>query len=152
MSQLDDRIKGRVRHGKNPGPSTVLSKEEEDALVAYLVHMAKQGFPLTPRMTTAFGWAIAIRSGKADRFPDEGLSKNWFTRFCKRHPERKVRLPARFKRSDDTVESSDGNESDTVCEKCLKREPDGCNERNVFWICDRWFHVFCIYGKNYTKS
>ncbi len=38
---------------------------QPDALVSYLVHMAKNGFPLTPRMTTAFAWAI---SGKADRF------------------------------------------------------------------------------------
>ena len=26
---LDDRIKGRVEHGTNPGPSTVLTAEEE---------------------------------------------------------------------------------------------------------------------------
>ena len=42
---LEDRVKGRVRHGKKQGPSTVLSKEEEDGLESYIVHMAKQGFP-----------------------------------------------------------------------------------------------------------
>ena len=40
---------------------------------------------LIPRMPTAFAWAIAIRSGNADRFPEDGPSKNWFTRFRKRH-------------------------------------------------------------------
>ena len=29
---LDDRVKGRVRHGTKPGVSTVLSPEEETAL------------------------------------------------------------------------------------------------------------------------
>ena len=34
---LEDRIKGRVKHGTLPGPKTVLTAEEEDAPVAYLV-------------------------------------------------------------------------------------------------------------------
>lgn len=40
---LDDRLKGRVKHGTNPGPSTVLTSEEEAGLVAYLLYMAKHG-------------------------------------------------------------------------------------------------------------
>ena len=38
---LDDRMKGLVQHGTNPGSKTVLSAEEEEALVQYLVYMAK---------------------------------------------------------------------------------------------------------------
>ena len=71
---LDDRLKGRVSHGTNPGPKKVLTSEEEGALVAYLKHMASCGFPLTLTMTKAFAWAIAIRSGKAERFSDTGPS------------------------------------------------------------------------------
>ena len=41
---LEDRVKGRVKHGTAPGPKTVLTAAEEDALVAYLVHMAECGF------------------------------------------------------------------------------------------------------------
>ena len=37
---LDDRIKGRVKHGKKLGPDTVLTEEEEAALMSYLVFMA----------------------------------------------------------------------------------------------------------------
>ena len=32
---LDDRIKGPVRHGTNPGPSTALTSEQENALESY---------------------------------------------------------------------------------------------------------------------
>ena len=32
---LDDRVKGRVERGSNPGPNTALTAEEEKALVAY---------------------------------------------------------------------------------------------------------------------
>ena len=44
---LHDRIKGLVKHGSKPGPSTILSAEEEQALEAYLFYMADHGYPLT---------------------------------------------------------------------------------------------------------
>ena len=65
---LDDRIKKKVEHGSRPGQSTVLTKEEEDGLVSYLVYIAQRGFPLTRPLNKAFAWAIAVRSGKADCF------------------------------------------------------------------------------------
>jgi len=34
---LNDRVKGRVKHGTKPGPDTVLTEEEEAALMSYLV-------------------------------------------------------------------------------------------------------------------
>ena len=60
-------------------------------MVSYLLYMAKQGFPLTPKMVSAFAWAIAMKVGRADRFPKTGPSKNWFTRFRKRHPQLRLR-------------------------------------------------------------
>ena len=38
---LYDRIKGHVTHGTNPGRTPVLTKEEEGALVTYLLYMAE---------------------------------------------------------------------------------------------------------------
>ena len=84
---LDDRIKKEVERGSRPGPSTVLTKEEEDGLVSYLVYMAQRGFPLTRTLTKAFAWAIPVRSGKADCFGKEGPSENWWTGFRRCHPE-----------------------------------------------------------------
>ena len=51
---LDDRVKGRVKHGTKPRPDTVLTEKEEAALMSYLVYMAQRGFPLTRTMTMAF--------------------------------------------------------------------------------------------------
>jgi len=50
---LDDRIKGRVKHGSNPGITTVLSSTEEDGLGSYFTYMAERGFPLTCTMVTS---------------------------------------------------------------------------------------------------
>ena len=79
---LEDRVKGRVKHGTSPGLKTILTATEEDALVAYLVYMAERGFPLTHMMTKASAWSITKRSGKADRFnPDTGPGEHWWVNF-----------------------------------------------------------------------
>ena len=97
---LDDRVKGRVTHGTKPGPDTVLSEEEEAALMSYLVYMADRGFPLTRTMAMAFAWAIAKRSGKADRFnQDVGPGKHWWSNFSKRHPRLSLRRTDKLERS-----------------------------------------------------
>ena len=47
---LNDRIKGRVKHGTSPGPVTAFNLEQEEALVSYLFYMADHGYPLTRTM------------------------------------------------------------------------------------------------------
>ena len=64
---LDDRVKGRVIHGKSPGLSTALSQEEEKSLKEYILYMSTSGFPLTRTMMKAFAWAIAKRSNTDTR-------------------------------------------------------------------------------------
>ena len=36
---IDDRVKGRVTHGKKPGVSTVLTTQEEESLAKYLIYV-----------------------------------------------------------------------------------------------------------------
>ena len=97
---FDDRVKGQVAHGTNPGRDTVLSATEEKALCNYLVYMAERGFPLTHSMVMAFAWAIALRSGKGSHFnPELGPGEHWWTGFRKRHPELTLRKVDRLDRS-----------------------------------------------------
>ena len=58
---LDDRLKGRVQHGTHPGVSTVLTVQEENSLINYLLHMAQCGFPLTRTMVKS----LCLVDGKA---------------------------------------------------------------------------------------
>ena len=80
---LDDRIRGRVAHGKKPGCTTILTSAEEECLVQYLLYMGELGFPLTRTMVKAFAWAIAERSGNDDRFSQVGPSEHWWQLFKK---------------------------------------------------------------------
>jgi len=82
-----------------PGPSTVLTKEEEDGLVSYLAYMAQRGFPLTQTLTKAFVWAIAVRSGKDNCFRKEGPSEHWWGGFRQRHPELTLHKPDKLEQS-----------------------------------------------------
>lgn len=97
---LDDRIKGKVKHRTKPGPSTILTAEEEDALVSYLIYMAQRGFPLTRTMTKAFAWAIAKGSGNDNRFnPECGPGEDWWVNVRKRHPQLTLRTTDKLERS-----------------------------------------------------
>ena len=73
----------------------------------------------------------------------------------RQQPKHSRRFSARFMTADDSSDSS-GNESDTVCGKCNRREPGECKDKHVFWIdcevCDKWFHVLCVFQKNHTKN
>ena len=40
---LKNRISGKVIHGTNPGPSSFLTKEEENELVSFLTKACKMG-------------------------------------------------------------------------------------------------------------
>lgn len=46
-STLNDKLKGKVPIEKKMGPPTILSSEEEDILVKWVVHCAESGFPVT---------------------------------------------------------------------------------------------------------
>ena len=97
---LDDRVKGRVKHGSKPGVSTALTFVQEKSLVNYLLYMAERGFPLTRTMVKAFALAIAKRSGVAYRFNEElGPSDHWWQLFKRRHPVITLRKADSLERS-----------------------------------------------------
>ena len=56
---LKNRIKAKVVHGTLPGLRRGLDDKEEGALVEYIKHMAKGGFPMTRKIICAYAWAIA---------------------------------------------------------------------------------------------
>ena len=97
---LDDRVKGRVKHGNKPEVSTDRTFVQEKSLVNYLLYMADRGFPLTRTMVKAFALAITKRSGCAYRFNEElGPSDHWWQLFKRHHPVITLRKADSFERS-----------------------------------------------------
>ena len=66
-----------------PGPSTVLSKEEEDRLVKYIITMAEMGFGLSPKDIRSLAYEIAENSGQNHPFTNKLAGKDWFQAFMR---------------------------------------------------------------------
>ena len=137
---LDDRVKGRVRHGSKPGVSTVPSSTEEDTLESYLIYMADRGFPLTRTMVKAFAWSVAKKFGKAGRFNEEyGPGEKWWLLFKQRHPPLSLRRCDPLDRNRaDTLNPSIVNEYYDLLHTVLIDNGIFNNGRQIF-NCDETF-------------
>ncbi|XP_035678820.1 jerky protein homolog-like [Branchiostoma floridae] len=92
---LIGRIKGH--HGEVQGRPSVLTPEDEEALVGYAKYMSDRGFPLTVRVTKALAQQIEIKRakgrGESPRFKEAGPGKKWWRGFKRRHPDISLRSP-----------------------------------------------------------
>ena len=82
-STLDDRVRGKVKHGTKPGPVPYLSMEEETFFVNFLIKCAKIGYPRT--VSEVLGLVQQIFESKGLKMIS--VSYEWWQRFCERHPE-----------------------------------------------------------------
>ena len=80
----ENRVKGRVKHGVNPGPATTLTSEEEKALTEYIKYASQRGFSMTKKICKAYAWAVAKKSGRRITFKQTGPSDKWWRGFRKR--------------------------------------------------------------------
>ena len=89
-TSLRDHYNGRVTSRKM-GPPSILTKEEENKLVSYMVDMAKLAHPLS---ATDLKLKVAeICHTRGTPFKDGIPGKSWFILFQKRHPHLVLRTP-----------------------------------------------------------
>ena len=93
VETLRRRFNGTVTLDCKPGPSTVLTADEEQCLAHYVIEMADRGFGLVSEdlMRTAF--TIAERSGRSHPFRNGMAGRGWLEAFRRRHPEITLRTP-----------------------------------------------------------
>ena len=84
---------GSVEAGCKPGPSTVLTDEEEDRLATYLVEMADMGFGLSRDTVVELAFTIVEKSQIKHPFRDGRAGRAWFEGFRRRHPKLSLRSP-----------------------------------------------------------
>lgn len=116
----------------------VLTREKEEALAAYLLYMADQGFPLTTKIPQAFAWAIAIRSGAQGQFSEEmGPGKHWWQNFREHHPNLRLRTADSLERSRagalnrEVVDRYFSQLKTTLEENNLMNAPSSCSAAGV---------------------
>ncbi len=93
VETLRRRVTGAVSIDCRPGPGTVLTKEEEDAVVKYLISMCDMGYGLTREIVMNWAFRIVEKSGRAHPFTGESAGRSWFMGFIQRNPSLTVRTP-----------------------------------------------------------
>ena len=87
---LKDRISGKVKHGTNPGPSSFLTREEENELTSFLTKACKMGQGKTKQEVLYIVKRIVERKHcKKESFSFSG--EGWWQGFMKRHSELSLR-------------------------------------------------------------
>lgn len=84
---------GSVEPGCKPGPSTVLTEEEEEKLATYLIQMADMGFGLSRDTVMEMAFTIVEKTHRMHPFRDGKAGRAWFEGFRKRHPKLTLRSP-----------------------------------------------------------
>ena len=93
VETLRRHVNGSVQAGCKPGPSTVLTDEEEDKLASYLVQMADMGFGLSRETVMEMAFTIVDKVQRKHPFKDGKAGCAWFEGFRKRHPNLTLRSP-----------------------------------------------------------
>ena len=90
MATLKRRIDGLVAVDARLGPSTVLTRDEEDKLCQYCLDMANMEYGLRYKSGCICG------SGKSHPFKQGSTGHDWYEGFLRRHPQLSLRKPGRM--------------------------------------------------------
>ena len=93
VETLRRHANGSVEVGARPGPATILTDEEEDMLVKYLVEMADMGYVLTRETVMELAFTIVQKSERKNPFRGGKAGRAWFEGFRRRHPQLSLRAP-----------------------------------------------------------
>ena len=93
VETLRRRVNGSVSIDCRPGPSTVLTEEEEEHLANYLVQMSDMGFGLSPDAVKNIAYRIVEKNNRKHPFKNNAAGQDWFKGFCRHHPKLTIRMP-----------------------------------------------------------
>ena len=109
-TSLKDRISGRVKHGKNPGPCPLLTNEEENELASFLTKTCKMGQGKTKQDVLYIVKRI-VEKKQAEKEKEEPFKfsgEGWWQGFMKRHSKLSLRCsdPLSYCRSNAVTKES----------------------------------------------
>ena len=93
VKTLRRRVTGKVDFDCQPaGPATVLTKEEEETIVHYLIQMADMGYWLTREAVMHMVYIIVEKCERPHPFKNEKAGQWWFQGFKSQHPNLTVQM------------------------------------------------------------
>lgn len=95
-STLSLYVNGKLEFGGRPGPASVLTKEEEEKLVEYAVHMAQIGYGCTKEQVLNIVAQIVAKDGRPNPFVNGRPGRKWWSLFKKRNPRVSLRTPEKL--------------------------------------------------------
>ncbi len=115
-STIRDHVTGLVEIGRRSGPRPVLSKEEEEAIVQWLIKMARIGYGRSKEQVKDTVKRILDKDGRRiELFSDNRPGRDWWYCFLRRHPQLATRMPQNLE---------------------ITRAM-ACSEKVVFWLAER---------------
>ncbi|XP_069357374.1 uncharacterized protein [Maniola hyperantus] len=101
---LHNKITGKSPRDCNFGPATILSQEEENALVQWVLHMTERHLPVTKdHLLDSVQKIIVEKNLDTCPFTNNRPGKKWFASFLRRHPELKERIAQNLSRARENV-------------------------------------------------
>lgn len=86
-STLSNKVNNKVPILRKMGPSTILSLNEEDKIVNWILAKAKVGFPVHPENIKDSIQKVLKSFPRKNPFKDDRPGKKWLFSFLKRHQE-----------------------------------------------------------------
>uniref|UniRef100_A0A1X7UEV0 HTH CENPB-type domain-containing protein n=1 Tax=Amphimedon queenslandica TaxID=400682 RepID=A0A1X7UEV0_AMPQE len=93
-STIHDHSSSKVKQiSARPGPSPILTIQEEKELVNWIIHMAEIGYGQCRQQVTVMVTRILDKYKRPNPFPNNIPGKDWWYAFLRRHPEITLRTP-----------------------------------------------------------
>lgn len=92
-STLQDKLLSRYKGTGNYGAPTVLSLEEEEKIVDWIVYLGELGFPVTKVQLIETVTKLISNLSRPNPFQDGIPGRHWYAGFLKRHPKISKRVP-----------------------------------------------------------
>lgn len=105
---LHNKITGRSPIDRNPGPTTVLTHEEEQLLVRWIIFMSGKHFPVTKeQLLDSVQKIITDKKSDSCPFTNNRPGKKWYSSFLKRHPDLSERAAQNLSKAREDVTEED---------------------------------------------
>ncbi|XP_039278765.1 uncharacterized protein LOC120350249 [Nilaparvata lugens] len=132
---LSDKLSGRTPQVCKLGRKMVLSSDEEDVLVQWVLSCQTSGLPINSDQLIESIKTLVEKLGKETPFTEDMPGKRWLEIFLKRHPEISVRKPQKLTLSRSSI-------TPEALENWFKEVKEYMTSHGLLDILDDWSRIY----------